>query len=462
MHTNGMRLLRTGAVLAIFGGIGWGVQAATIQVPANSNYFSGWQFNTSTSPGTGCGSENTPATTTFAGTLGAGAFQLNADASPAPEQWQNCPNWFFGGGVPAAVSAPASVSAVNIRRGNTQYTFPQALPVGTTFFVQDLDSQESVNVSFLSCSSQAIDASGFDLLRASNPSATAPLVTPGASWTATTASLNASSPNELFGITIRDSNVCSVRLVSTANSSSGGELFFFGLPSSTVTAVNDTGTTTQAVPVTIDLRANDSTSQPGYVNLNAPVVTTQPTNGTVSIDGSGNAVYTPNANFTGSDTFKYQVCTQTVVPQCAEATATVTVNGVPPAPPVINDTSYTTQVNTPITGNTGTGGQVPAGSVFQTVTPPVHGQLTIDPATGAFTYTPNNGYTGADTATIRVCLPVPNSTVCDDAVLGFNVQSNGNGSSAATPVPTLGEWTLIGLVFLIAMLGITGLRRRQS
>ncbi|UBB16124.1 IPTL-CTERM sorting domain-containing protein [Comamonas odontotermitis] len=363
--------------------------------------------------------------------------------------------------MPAGISAPSSVSTVNIRRGNTQYSFPQALPVGTTFFVQDVDAQETVNISFLSCSGQAVDASGFDLLRVSNPSATTPIVTPGASWSATTAVLNSNSPNELFGITIRDSNVCSVRLVSTANNNSGGELFFFGLPAATVTAVDDTGTTTPAVPVTVDLRVNDSTNQPGYVSLNTPTITTQPTNGTVSIDGSGNAVYTPNANFTGTDTFKYQVCTQTTVPQCAEATATITVTAIPPTPPVINDASFTTPVNTPVTGNAGTGGQVPPGSAFQTATPPAHGQLTIDPTTGAFTYTPSANYTGTDTATVRVCLPAPNSTVCDDAVLTFNVQGGGGGSSA-TPVPTINEWALIGLATLTALFGFGHLRRRQN
>ncbi|MGF6212652.1 Ig-like domain-containing protein [Comamonas sp. 4034] len=453
-------LVSKGVSLALINGLGIAAHAATIQVAPNSNYFNGWQFNTSTSASTGCGSENTPATTTLAGTFNGDTFQLTADVSPAPEQWQNCPVWSFGGGMPAGISAPASVSAVNIRRGNIQYTFPKALPVGTTLFVQDLDLRETINVSFLNCANQPIDASGFDLLRVSTPSSTIPTVTPGTSWGATTASLDASSPNELFGITIRDANICSVRVVSTANSNSGGELFFFGLPPATVIAVDDVGTTTPAAPVTVDLRANDSTSQPGSVNLNTPIITIQPTNGTVSIDGSGNAVYTSNANFTGTDTFKYQVCTQVTVPRCAVATATITVNGAPPMPPVINDASYTTKINTPVTGNAGTGGQVPPTSVFQVVTPPLQGQLTLDPATGAFTYTPSSNYTGADTATVRVCLPAPNSTLCDDAVLTFNVQGDGSGSTA-TPVPMLGEWTLIGLTSLVAMLGIGFIRKRQ-
>ncbi len=58
-------LARTGIAFAVLSSATLAAQAATIQVAANSNYFNGWQFNTSTSPGTGCGTENTPATTTF-------------------------------------------------------------------------------------------------------------------------------------------------------------------------------------------------------------------------------------------------------------------------------------------------------------------------------------------------------------------------------------------------------------
>ena len=49
----------------------------------------------------------------------------------------------------------------------------------------------------------------------------------------------------------------------------------------------------------------------------------------VTIDGSGNAVYTPNASFVGTDAFTYQVCTQYAVPVCEVATVTVTVQAKP-------------------------------------------------------------------------------------------------------------------------------------
>lgn len=202
-------------------------QAATIQVQANSNYFSGWQFNTLTSPSTGCGSEDTPSSSTFSGTFAGSNFTVTTASAPAPQQWQNCPA-ISPGSYPSNSGRPNTVGAVNIRSGDMRYTFSQALPTGATIFVQDLDNAESASFTFLSCSNQAIDASNFDLLRVSTPSSTTPAASPGASWSATSANVN--SPNEVFGIIIRSQDVCSIRIVGTAATSSGGETFYFGAP----------------------------------------------------------------------------------------------------------------------------------------------------------------------------------------------------------------------------------------
>lgn len=188
-----------------------------------------------------------------------------------------------------------------------------------------------------------------------------------------------------------------------------------------------------------------------------------PSGMTLNADGSLSVASSVPA---GDYVVRYQICRTDTLPNplCAAANITIKVNApvvIPPTPPVISDASFTTSANTPVSGNASTGGQVPPDSVFQVVTPPAHGQLTIDPVTGAFTYTPSASYTGTDTATVRVCLPAPNSTVCDDAVLTFTVQGGGGGSSA-TPVPTLSEWTLIGLATLTALFGFGQLRRRQS
>lgn len=99
-----------------------------------------------------------------------------------------------------------------------------------------------------------------------------------------------------------------------------------GIPP-TPNPINDTGNTTQGQPVTIDVRSNDTTSSPA-TSLTTPTITQQPTNGSVTIDGSGNAIYTPNAGFSGTDTFTYQVCVQTAPTQCKTATVSVSVLGV--------------------------------------------------------------------------------------------------------------------------------------
>ena len=66
----------------------------------------------------------------------------------------------------------------------------------------------------------------------------------------------------------------------------------------------------------------------------SPAVTgfTQPANGSVTVDGAGNVVYTPNINFNGSDTFSYTVTSGGVT-----ETTTVTVNVTP-----VNDTPVLT------------------------------------------------------------------------------------------------------------------------
>lgn len=71
-----------------------------------------------------------------------------------------------------------------------------------------------------------------------------------------------------------------------------------------------------------------------------------PSNGTLTFNSDGSFVYTPNAGFTGTDTFTYQASNG--VSRSLVATVTITVNATN-QPPVANDDSYTTDVDTPLT-----------------------------------------------------------------------------------------------------------------
>ena len=68
-------------------------------------------------------------------------------------------------------------------------------------------------------------------------------------------------------------------------------------------AVDDAATTDFQTPVTIDVLANDQRLvRPGSI-----VLVSGPPNGSVSFDAQGGAVYTPNAGFSGQDSFVYRV-----------------------------------------------------------------------------------------------------------------------------------------------------------
>lgn len=103
-------------------------------------------------------------------------------------------------------------------------------------------------------------------------------------------------------------------------------------------ALDDTASTDEDTAVTIDLAANDSDPDGDTLTY---TIDTDPSNGTVTIDPSGSAVYTPNADYVGTDTFVYQVSD----PYGATDTAnvTVTINGVVDAPVAVDDVTSVTE-----------------------------------------------------------------------------------------------------------------------
>lgn len=160
-------------------------------------------------------------------------------------------------------------------------------------------------------------------------------------------------------------------------------------------AVTIKGAASNPAAVTIDVKANDGPGNNGGT-LGTPTITTPATSGTVSIVG-GKAVYTPNAGFSGKDTFVYQVC-ETPGGLCQTATVTVIVLD----PGAANTTSATddyvaTNKNAAVSGNVKTNDYDPEGNnqtVNFAVTSVVgKGSLTFG-ADGSFTFTPAAGFTG--------------------------------------------------------------------
>ncbi|MFN7326466.1 MAG: Ig-like domain-containing protein, partial [Chitinophagales bacterium] len=141
-----------------------------------------------------------------------------------------------------------------------------------------------------------------------------------------------------------------------------------------------------------------------FANISNPV------NGTLTFQPDGTFTYNPNALFSGIDTFSYHSCLP--APNnliCDTGFVTIVVG-----PFATNDYEVTPH-NTPFSSVVDTNDVYMAGSVFTPLFNPDNGSLILNPD-GSYTYTPNTGYSGWDTFTYIVCLPVPYQILCDTAI----------------------------------------------
>ncbi|MDR7090925.1 retention module-containing protein [Cellvibrio fibrivorans] len=130
------------------------------------------------------------------------------------------------------------------------------------------------------------------------------------------------------------------------------------------------------------------------------VVSGQPVNGTVVLDpATGTFVYTPNANYNGSDSFVVTVSDG----NGGTTTSTVTI-GVNPVndTPVSNDQSLVTDEDVPVSGQV-VASDIDGDTLGYTVSGvPTNGTVVLNPVTGSFVYTPNANYNGGDNFVVTI------------------------------------------------------------
>lgn len=160
------------------------------------------------------------------------------------------------------------------------------------------------------------------------------------------------------------------------------------------------GDDTNPVAVTINIKANDGAGNAGG-SLGDPAIVVDPGNGTVVIDGNGNAVYTPNSGFYGVDEFTYEVC-ESPAGKCGTAVVRVTVQ----AGDWINTTTavddfISVQPDEAVQVNAAEGvlaNDIDAEGDNQTVTPQttsITGKGTFElEVDGSYVFTPEEGFFG--------------------------------------------------------------------
>ena len=153
-----------------------------------------------------------------------------------------------------------------------------------------------------------------------------------------------------------------------------------------------------------------------------------PYNGTstapVVFNGQVCITYTPVANYNGMDSVCIVVCDQDGA--CDTSVSVITITPVND-PPVANNDNATTGSSTPVTINvisndTDIDGNIDPTTVTITNGPVNGGSVSIDPVTGAITYTPGPNTCGTDHFTYQVCddgTPLP--ALCDTAVVSITI-----------------------------------------
>ena len=167
-------------------------------------------------------------------------------------------------------------------------------------------------------------------------------------------------------------------------------------------AVADTYATNEDTPLTVPANGvlgNDTDVDSS--TLTAIEVTT-PANGSLTLNGDGSFTYTPNADYSGSDSFTYRVSDGSA--ESSAATVTITVTAVNDAPVAVDDVYSIDEdaaLNVAAKGVLGNDTDVDSAALTAIqVTAPANGSLALN-ENGSFTYTPNAGYSGSDSFTYR-------------------------------------------------------------
>nr|WP_161594576.1 Ig-like domain-containing protein [Marimonas lutisalis] len=166
------------------------------------------------------------------------------------------------------------------------------------------------------------------------------------------------------------------------------DIHFSTTDSNDVDAVDDAASTDLDTPVIVPVLDNDSDAQGDSFTVTG---VTDGTNGTVAIDPvSGNPVYTPDAGFTGTDTFDYTITDDLGAIDTASVTVTVG-DGTPVNTVDAVDDTATTDVDTPVMVLVVSNDVDPQGDDFDVtgVTDGANGTVVIDPVSGMPVYTPN-------------------------------------------------------------------------
>ncbi len=159
-------------------------------------------------------------------------------------------------------------------------------------------------------------------------------------------------------------------------------------------AVNDSGSTDEDNPITVDVLTNDSDPEGDPITISS---LSQPANGTAVNNGDGTINYTPNLNFNGSDSFSYTISDGNG--GLSDALVTITINTINDPPVAVEDLNNSVEEDSSsvinvVVNDYDVDGTLDLNSIA-VIGAPSNGSL-ADNGDGTITYTPDPEYHGAD------------------------------------------------------------------
>lgn len=196
------------------------------------------------------------------------------------------------------------------------------------------------------------------------------------------------------------------------------------MPEEGDTAIGDEAVTWEDVPVVIDVLANDDAS------VVFQDIAVAPRNGTVRKLLDGAVLYTPDANWHGTDVFYYAAwCFDT--DDCSRIPVRVEVLPVND-PPVANDDAATTPLSTAVLIDVRLNDFDQDGDILDipTITTAATNGTTTILTNGQIRYLPNSGVAATDIFSYRIC---DQDALCDEA--DVNIRIGGTAQNNRPPLP---------------------------
>lgn len=180
------------------------------------------------------------------------------------------------------------------------------------------------------------------------------------------------------------------------------------------TAVADAASTNENTPVSIQVLANDTDPDGDELTVTIAVPAGD---GEAAANSEGEVVYTPDTDFVGVDTFRYQIADG--AGETSIATVTVTVSNVN-APPDANDDDGSTQEEVAVSIDVLDNDSDPDGDALTVTitTAPINGTAAV--SGGVVLYTPEADFSGTDQFTYQVADP---DGATDSAVVSILVSN---------------------------------------